>query len=692
MKKLFKFITFAAFSILSLSCLLGLKSNLNTSASAAGVASEFTNNGQFTYTTSGCTASLLSAEEAAAEGVSGAIGTVLKTTGGTDGTHTVSLDFTAANISLAKIEKITFRVYAKGTATSTYPEFRLQDHTSASWEFMSSAEAAGLKGAGGFSLASKVNSWFDVVALGTDSSLSKFGSSSDSSILGIINIRFRKKNANNDMYLNSVKVLVDDSIDVFTCNGQFTYVNKSSTSLIKEGDASAEGLSGHSGSVLKFANGTNDIAKIDYSASKIPLNLVDNITFRIFAKGTASGKKPELRMQIDEFEARGLTMWPIQTTGDGGISLVPYLNAWIDIVIDNSAITSSYKWLNFSDASDNTLLGYFNLIFRCTASSDTMYVDSITLNLKSNDNVAPVITCSCEDSITVPQYSIIDLGASAFDVQDNRNIPVAYIWTGNPTFDSEGKITSKGTYTLTLKAVDYYGNVATKTISVTVGDADNEAPIIALPWTELHLLTGTVFNPDFSCYITDAYSFTYTVTYSTGTKDYFDRLLVGTHTVTIVATDSSGNQSNKVLTLIVTNDYTDSGTIVDEEQIENDNDYAAVELFCVTYLGKGTIEVSNNSNTGHCLTAYASAKAAYNLLTNSQKNIFLHDNQFSDMYLRMCAWATANGETFTSTGTFANSKNVSTASIMNITYIFISISALILMAGVSILLKKKFAK
>ena len=110
----------------------------------------------------------------------------------------------------------------------------------------------------------------------------------------------------------------------------------------------------------------------------------------------------------------------------------------------------------------------------------------------------------------------------------------------------------------------------------------------------------------------------------------------------------------------VVDNYSPEGTVIDEQYLD---DYAVVYEFCVNYLKMGTVPTTDTTNTGVCLSYYGPAKQAFNGLTNSQKQIFLSSQDFSEMVDRMCAWATANGETFDTTlGGFSSNQ---TPNIMN---------------------------
>ncbi len=123
------------------------------------------------------------------------------------------------------------------------------------------------------------------------------------------------------------------------------------------------------------------------------------------------------------------------------------------------------------------------------------------------------------------------------------------------------------------------------------------------------------------------------------------------------------------------------------------SDIYAVEHFVRTYLHE---EVAvDDAGTGKCTSEnwFANAKAAYNALTQAQRDVFAGSN-YATYYNRLYAWAQANDSVLTSTAISTNQvvsikENKNIAIIMCAT--LISVAALTLMAF-ALLKKKRFAK
>lgn len=643
------------------------------------IPNSFVNNGEFTY--SGGT--LISASKCSAQGVpTGNVGSVLKVTGTQN--NNVVFDFSSGNFKLSDIHSVVFRIYANATVSGDYPEFRLK-MKNGNWAFNGTGDFAG---AGGYSLKTVAGQWYDVVVSPNYfiNSASWNDFSDDGHILGNMEVFLRCSSTSDVFYFDSVTVHTTSTAE-FTHNNQFEVTPLAGTSFDFPVNPSYASIpTGASGPVLVLTGTSDDKFTIDFTASEIPVALVNSIDFKVYAAATANNKYPEFRLQNPDYSARGLDMWPYTNNGGGGgYSLIDNLNNWRIMSVNSTTITGSHKWDNFVDADDPTILGLFNVHFRTNTTSDTLYIDSITLDLKANDGVGPVITCPY-NSMTIPAGSVIDLKASAFDAQDNRNIVVDYEWDPNMTFDGSGAVTSKGTFLVNATATDYFGNKSTHVVTVTVGDEDTDAPIINVPYNSVTLPAGVEFNFDASKYIADAYEFTYNVTYSNGTMDELNRLLVGTHAMTITAEDLSGNESSKVITLNVVNDFSPSGSVIDEQYLD---DYDVVYQFSVTYLKMGTISTSNVEDTGACLSYYDDAKDAFDALTDEQKEIFLTNSDFADMVARLSAWAVANNETFNpSTGSFSLSINAFDNDYNGIT-IITAVVSLITVLGIALILIKK---
>ena len=119
----------------------------------------------------------------------------------------------------------------------------------------------------------------------------------------------------------------------------------------------------------------------------------------------------------------------------------------------------------------------------------------------------------------------------------------------------------KGEHTCVVSAKDYYGNSTSISLNVTVGPPDVEAPEILFTASEIYVPVGTFSRMVISC--VDNYDKVNVVSeWSDGAIDFGGRLFEGTHTLTLTATDHSGNKSVHVVTVYVTDGDTTVGELV----------------------------------------------------------------------------------------------------------------------------------
>ena len=267
------------------------------------IPNEFTNNGQFTYTTSnGATGTLITSSKCAAQGVpTGNVGSVLKIVGHND--DVISFNFEPGQFKITEMASIVLRVYAQATVSGTYPEIRLKNK-SGSWAFNGTGDFAG---AGGYSLKTVANQWYDVVISSqyfiNNTAWNDWAASSNPNILGTIDVRYRCPAATDVLYIDSVTINTN-SVDDFTHNDQFSFTLLDGASYVFPHDAAYASIpTGGSGTILKMTGSTNDKYSIDYTASEIPLALVNSIDFRLYAQASASGTYPEFRLQTPDYSS-----------------------------------------------------------------------------------------------------------------------------------------------------------------------------------------------------------------------------------------------------------------------------------------------------------------------------------------------------------------------------------------------------
>ena len=454
---------------------------------------------------------------------------------------------------------------------------------------------------------------------------------------------------NNGVYSLTNWIPIDD-YEVLTAEEEFTHkglfsITKNSSNysynIYSEEEASTIGVpTGFEGAVLKTVASNNSSIALDFSNSQIPYTLVESVDFRFYSTDTPAPDlvKPEFRIQVGESGP-----WVIGT-GDGGYRYGNNVNEWFKFSINSSTFrNSSYSFRDLSNSDG--YLAAFNARFR-TVTSCVNYVDYINLTLKPNDGNGPVISSDYGQCLVVNAGSELPVIATAFDFQENRDIPVTCVFEdGSPIINN--RIDEVGDYVIVVTAVDFYGNASVKRIPVIVLEPDHEAPVININMDEITIPVGTFGSElDFGHLISDnSGRFDYTVTYSDNTFNSIKQFVLGDHSVTIVATDLSGNSSSKTIIIHVVNDYSFPADGIDEDAY-----YQEVRVFIATYLHMDDY----NENLGYCSDAehhyYDDAKEAYNALSGQAKYLFLNDDEFAPAKERLIAWAHANNDEFNPDG------------------------------------------
>ena len=337
-------------------------------------------------------------------------------------------------------------------------------------------------------------------------------------------------------------------------NDYVGYGSKTVTTYTADEAAAAGIPAGYTGEVLSVkplaSNGTSCGLLLDWSELGLPTAMIESLSFRVYVSVNEknSGGYPQVRIPQP---ATGTASWIYQP----GSTPTP-AGEWTTVTVANKNKTL------FNPISENGLLNKFELALRSNGQVD-FYIDEISYTLSADDGVAPVITYGDKDEIKTSVGADFLFQATAYDEKEMRNIPVVETWSDGAK-DVNGNLVA-GNHTLTLTATDYFGNASTKTISVVVTEPDYEAPVVNLP-TAIYTEVGA--KPMDNVVITDnceVVSVTYT--WSDGALDSDGKLTLGTHALTVVATDASGNKTEKVATVYVTNDGNGTGDIIDEEEL-----------------------------------------------------------------------------------------------------------------------------
>ena len=350
---------------------------------------------------------------------------------------------------------------------------------------------------------------------------------------------------------------VNDKTDSFLANGY------GSTEVVTytEAEATAAGIpAGFTGDVVSVSHSSsvNFGIMLDFSKQNIPIQLVKSITFRVYVNddGIKDGY-PEIRI-------------PEPFTGGGWVMRYAFADktdAWQDIVLQDgngSFFNNGDRTANFNMLAKDGYLYKMELAVRYSGKNPNFYIDSVKLDYIDNDGVAPVLTYNGEDVVTLARGERLNFNVSATDALEGA-VDVDYVW-GDPSKIDEDGNPMPGTHTLTFTAKDFFGNTAEKTITVIVEAPDTTPPTLVVPVDTIYAKVGARSLLTFTA-TDDSGSVELTTAWSEGALDRYDRLTKGTHTLTVTATDLSGNETQKVITFIVTEEGDTADVIIDEEAL-----------------------------------------------------------------------------------------------------------------------------
>lgn len=318
---------------------------------------------------------------------------------------------------------------------------------------------------------------------------------------------------------------------------------------LSESEAEAKGLpGGYKGSVyeISYSAGKSYVGVcLDFSEYGIPINLVDSITFNVLVPTSYS----ELRMRNGN-----TTDWIMRC------STAP-TGAWNSVVLNSDGLNFFGSAKMQTLANSNGELGSLCLIGRVSGTYEPYYIDSIVIRLKTDDGAAPKINYTGKTDILTSSGKPFAPAISAYDELEQRNIALVYDWSAGAL--DEGGNMLEGEHTCRVSATDYYGNTSYLDLNVTVGPPDVEAPEIHFFASEIFVPVGTFYR--MTPYATDNYDDVEVVEiWSAGALDPAGRLNEGVHTLTLTATDLSGNKTEKVVTVYVVSTDSTVGTLIDQ--------------------------------------------------------------------------------------------------------------------------------
>lgn len=308
--------------------------------------------------------------------------------------------------------------------------------------------------------------------------------------------------------------------------------------MMTEAEADAAGVpKGYEGYVLKLTGGSGGMG-IALDFRNVRVQDVERITFRVYCPdGTKSNG-----VRLTDTEADHWIM-----LADPGAT-----EQWVDVVLEDVS--------KLDDG--NGYCKYTTLCFRYEGlTSAVAYIDAITVKLRDPDTTPPVIIYNgaTEINTTEGREFVIDL--KAHDDYSDVDITPEYIWSDG-ALDADRKLI-KGKHTCTVKATDEAGNSSEIKLTVNVEERDDIAPVISWTPTDVYAMAGAL--PLLDIIATDNKdSIDPQEVWSDGALDTRGRLAAGEHTLTITATDLTGNETTHTVKFHVSKDRPSVGTLVEE--------------------------------------------------------------------------------------------------------------------------------
>lgn len=310
---------------------------------------------------------------------------------------------------------------------------------------------------------------------------------------------------------------------------------------------------GYENYIVKLVGNEEMGLKLDFSDKKIPICNVESITFRVYLNKSITS----IRLSPNDGKD-----WLIKRSLHTADRL-----EWKEITIayndEGIGLADGFYTLENKEGNLGELYVYFG-----SSATEFMYVDSVTVNTRGADTVAPYFKCADVSEISVTAEKKYKFVPEAFDEYENRACKVEESWDRSP-FD-EKKLLVKGEYTCTLTASDTAGNKTQMTYKLIVRDRDTEAPVIHADTDTVYALPGTVASLHVE--VTDNEDEpTVKTAWSKDAADSKGRFVEGTHTYTVKATDETGNETTRVITVIVGNGRVESDNIIAESLPKADN-------------------------------------------------------------------------------------------------------------------------
>lgn len=306
--------------------------------------------------------------------------------------------------------------------------------------------------------------------------------------------------------------------------------------MMNETQAAAAGVpEGYSGWVLAVDPADSSGMSFGIDLTDIKVSDIVRIRIRVWCP---TGTKQDSKEGGIRFTGNGKSSWNMLASPEE-------LCQWVDVTLEKSSYSSfDYDGDGYCDP--------FNFCLRKAAG--TAYIDHIIVELKEKDVVPPVITYDGETEIVTTAGKLFEIDATAFDERDGKNITPEYIYSEG-AIDGNGLLI-EGEHTCIVRFADAAGNYSEINLTLKVEPRDVIAP--TLSWAPAKIYANDGMMPVVNIIATDDRDGEVDVVleWSEGALNR-GKLVGGEHTLTVTASDATGNTVEVVIPVIVTSNLPD---------------------------------------------------------------------------------------------------------------------------------------
>ena len=227
----------------------------------------------------------------------------------------------------------------------------------------------------------------------------------------------------------------------------------------------------------------------------------------------------------------------------------------VEDAVDGTIVVTE-DMLSFEPLLNMDIIGTYVLTITVEDNAGNVASESVSIEIVSAavvDETAPVITVVTSTEKTFEKGDSEPDWTTYFTVIDDVDGTIT-VTSGMLSFNPALDMDLAGTYTLTINVSDQAGNTATESVTITVIEVDETAPLITVDEEVVLVFELNQEAPDWVTYfnVTDNVDGVIAVTEDMLSWDNeFDATVLGTYVLTLTVSDQAGNIATESLTLTV---------------------------------------------------------------------------------------------------------------------------------------------